>query len=521
MAGKVFLSYAREDLDMVRWEAQTISMLGHEVFLDVDSLRGGQTWPAALLDEIRTADRFILFWSAFSARSDWVAREYTEALAVRTAKCAAGDSTLFLQVIRLDKEALPETLAHIQSIDRSIEERVVLVTDEVQSNFLNGGLADLFKVGTILHMQTATPRTVRVVAQKAEAALLASLQDHPPRLPAESRLPTKFAFPVYRRRGTHRAIIFIPTFLGSRLCHRGQQIWLNYFRLLTGQIRHLAIGTPHVVADEILQLGCGMFLEQMALTTRLLPWPYDWRLSVVDIAYDLARFVEQLLAEEPDCEPVFVGHGQGCNVLRAFATYHRDLWNKARSGEAPVVYVSPIEHGTWAAAEMLLGNSELIEKLGILDLRHSAREVRALFANFPGLLDMLPSTSEADLFDPAWWQGKPNPPQVLQLEQARETRQALQAAIDPGEIVCVVGESASTIQSLRLERGRFVKVGTAQGDGVSPWALGLPSGARIYRARLQASELLDDPLTVRAIADLINHNGTTDLPQHSAPAARK
>jgi hypothetical protein len=69
---KIFLSYAREDLDMVRWEAQTMQMLGHDVFLDVDSLRAGVEWPAALRDEIRAADRFILFWSAFSARSDWL-----------------------------------------------------------------------------------------------------------------------------------------------------------------------------------------------------------------------------------------------------------------------------------------------------------------------------------------------------------------------------------------------------------------------------------------------------------------
>jgi hypothetical protein len=287
--------------------------------------------------------------------------------------------------------------------------------------------------------------------------------------------------------------------------------------LMTGRISRLAIGKPGVVADEVLLLGSQVFVQQLGVTARVMPWPYDWRLSVEDVAADLARRLRDLLNAEPDCELVFVGFGHGCAALRALAAYHGDLWKEARSRGVPVIFVAPHEHGSWAVAEILLGCSDFVNKLGWLDLRHSSKEIHDLFAGFPALLEMLPSSTAEDLFDASWWKDKPCGPRDLALAEARRIRRTILEAIDPAEILCVVGEAKSTLASIRMEDGRPVKVMTPAGDGIAPWALGLVPGVEAYQASRPAGEILGDPLVVRAIGDLIDHGTTSLLPRARVP----
>lgn len=515
MVCKIFLSYAREDLDMVRWEAQTMQMLGHDVFLDVDSLRAGVEWPAALRDEIRAADRFILFWSAFSARSDWVRTEYTAALEVRD----GGQRPLYLQIIRLDREALPEVLASIQVIDRSAEERILLVTDEVHQSYMMQGLAGLLGPRTLIHLQSVTPRTVRVVAQKAEEAVVAAARGGIDQVREAGRLPAHFAFPAYRARERQRKVVFVPGFMGSQLLQNGKRVWLDAFSLVLGGIERLSIGSPRVSAEDLVKVGNAFFMDQVGLTTQVLAWPYDWRLSVADVADQLAMRLRDLLAKEGDSELVFVGFGHGCAVLRALAAFHHDLWHQARSGGAPLVFVAPSEHGTWRAAEVLLNGNQILKTIGLLDLKHSARQIHDLFAGFPAVLEMLPSSPAADLFAPEWWHGKARQPAEFALQQARQTRAALLAAIPPAEILYVVGESATTPAGVVDDAGELRWLKTSEGDGSTPWALGVIPGVRAFRAGMDASEILDNPVAVRAISDLIAHGVTNLLPPH-APAPR-
>ncbi len=515
MVGKIFLSYAREDLDMVQWEAQTMQMLGHDVFLDVNSLRAGVDWPVNLRGEIRSADRFILFWSAFSARSDWVKIEYTAALEVRN----GGQRPLYLQIIRLDREPLPEVLSSIQVIDRSGEERILLVTDEVHQSYLMQGLAGLLGPRTLIHLQSVTPRTVRVVAQKAEEAAATAPGGAIDQGREAGRLPAHFTFPAYRARERRRKVIFVPGFMGSQLRQNGKRIWLDAFSLLLGGMERLSIGSPRVDADGLVNVGNAFFVDQIALTKPVVAWPYDWRLSVADVADQLAVRLRGFLDQERDSEPVFVGFGHGCAVLRALAAFHQELWHQARAGGAPLIFVAPAEHGTWRAAEILLNGSQILNTIGLLDLKHSARQIHDIFAGFPSVLEMLPSSPAGDLFAPGWWLGKSRQPAEFALEQARQTRAALLAAIAPAEILCVVGETAATPAGVALDTDRLRWQVTSEGDGSTPWALGLVPGVRAFRAGMDANQILDNPVAVRAISDLIDHGVTNLLPPH-VPAAR-
>ncbi len=102
---RVFLSYARENLGWAREVARVLRGEGIQVFLDVDSIRAGDVWPKKLLGEVKAADRVRLGWSRFAAQSEWVRREYTEAL-------RKPPGALLIDL--LDETPMPEELRSIQ-----------------------------------------------------------------------------------------------------------------------------------------------------------------------------------------------------------------------------------------------------------------------------------------------------------------------------------------------------------------------------------------------------------------------
>ena len=148
----------------------------------------------------------------------------------------------------------------------------------------------------------------------------------------------------------------------------------------------------------------------------------------------------------------------------------------------------------------------------------------ALRASTDELLDWLKSGwvrtgDPADLFAPEWWRDKARQPAEFALQQARQTRTALLAAIAPAEILCVLGESAHTPAGVTVDADGLRWLNTSEGDGSTPWALGVLPGVRAFRATMDANEILDNPVAVRAISDLIDHGVTNLLPPH-APAPR-
>lgn len=86
---RIFISYSRLDSKVVRAYKLAQIALGNEAFLDVDNLRTGENWRAALARAIDDADVFQLFWSENSANSEHCRYEWDYALRTRCAdkKC--------------------------------------------------------------------------------------------------------------------------------------------------------------------------------------------------------------------------------------------------------------------------------------------------------------------------------------------------------------------------------------------------------------------------------------------------
>lgn len=77
---KIFASYSHRDTEIVMLCRATAEALGDRYLMDVISLRSGEQWDIRLLELIREADVFQLFWSASAAHSKHVENEWTYAL---------------------------------------------------------------------------------------------------------------------------------------------------------------------------------------------------------------------------------------------------------------------------------------------------------------------------------------------------------------------------------------------------------------------------------------------------------
>jgi len=80
---QIFISYSRKDIAFARQLAGDLEKAGYDVWWDLTDLRGGDDWPRVIPAAIESSQYVIVVLSPNSAVSDWVQKEYTQALNLR------------------------------------------------------------------------------------------------------------------------------------------------------------------------------------------------------------------------------------------------------------------------------------------------------------------------------------------------------------------------------------------------------------------------------------------------------
>jgi hypothetical protein len=101
----IFISYSRDDRELVFPVVDVLRASGNHVFVDADNLEYGENWTTCLEDAIQDCERFLLFWSKSSRDSDFVQKEWQWAL--------ENESCTIVPVM-LDSTPLPKELKRIQ-----------------------------------------------------------------------------------------------------------------------------------------------------------------------------------------------------------------------------------------------------------------------------------------------------------------------------------------------------------------------------------------------------------------------
>jgi hypothetical protein len=80
---KIFISYSRKDIDFARKLAGDLESAGYDVWWDITDLRGGDDWVSTLPQAISSSQYVIVVLTPASIESEWVRKEYTQALSLR------------------------------------------------------------------------------------------------------------------------------------------------------------------------------------------------------------------------------------------------------------------------------------------------------------------------------------------------------------------------------------------------------------------------------------------------------
>ena len=80
---QLFISYSRKDIAFARRLAGDLEKAGYTVWWDITDLRGGDDWVRVIPEAIETSDFVIVVLSPDSTVSEWVRKEYTQALSLR------------------------------------------------------------------------------------------------------------------------------------------------------------------------------------------------------------------------------------------------------------------------------------------------------------------------------------------------------------------------------------------------------------------------------------------------------
>jgi pimeloyl-ACP methyl ester carboxylesterase len=331
-----------------------------------------------------------------------------------------------------------------------------------------------------------------------------------------------------KRANLSQPVVYIlPGIMGTHLAEGGSRIWLNVLELAQGRVANLRIANQNVQPQALVRLAYANLVDYLSATHEVIPFPFDWRLSIMDESNRFADALEAKLQETG--QPIrILAHSMGGLVTRAMIAQRPELWERIskRNGSRFVMLGTP-NRGSYQIPRLILGQEKTFRMLAMLDIRNSVKQLLDVIVRFPGVLQLLPMDSDGalDFLDAGTWDKFPNTggkwvkPQEKDLEQARKFHEFLDAGRknlgDWSHILYVAGYGRGAPVAVELAgKNEVTFVGTNQGDGTVPWESGiLPEFGqdRTYYMDVPHGDLANHKESFAAIYDLLNDGLTTRL----------
>lgn len=334
-------------------------------------------------------------------------------------------------------------------------------------------------------------------------------------------------------------VFVLPGIMGSTLEADGDLIWLGKLNLMLGKFGKLEVNRD-VTPKEPFKEYYGELMDLLRETHEVIPFPYDWRHSILKAGEALAKQInakldeiEQRGANMPVC---ILAHSLGGLVARAMIARKPEVWRRmaAHNGGRLIMLGTP-NGGSYEIVRLLTGYATTLQQLTLLDFTRNWNHLLEIIVRFPGVLELLPIENNYQYFGMDIWEEfwkhdddiklmKPPMPDRDELQQARRTWETILAApLDPERTLYVAGQAKETPIAWRLEteidpehlqqdRHMIVFEATARGDGKVPWDTGIPQNIKTwYLPEVEHGDLPAHEEAFPAYLELLQSGATARL----------
>lgn len=328
-------------------------------------------------------------------------------------------------------------------------------------------------------------------------------------------------------------LVLVPDSMASDLwdADTGSMLWPSAELIARGELARLSVATR--VTAELSTKIYRELVESLAFSYEVERFPYDWRQSLLSTASNLAVKLQELRDKNPDRAIHILAHGAGALLVERAMASDSSLWRALRNAGTRVLFAGAMLRGSYATAHALLGKTQFVRSLALLDPRGDLQSVVDILAAWPGFLDLLPAPDFASArlgahLHVAWADWKANNQDrwfgdeigvVLTEETLREHAQLWQAGPSVEflrDVTFVVGRARLTPLGIELRPVGSNQVTalsfTGSGDGVVPWSAGIPQPLLANNTWVMPAEhadLTSSPDHFPALLDLLR-SGRTD-----------
>ena len=336
--------------------------------------------------------------------------------------------------------------------------------------------------------------------------------------------------------GKAPTVYVLPGTMGSHLETRkrpdgkGDRVWLQYSELMFGGIELLNAEADNVWPESPIDDYYGDLIAFLEGSHEIVPYPYDWRRSVLEEGLRLGQDISKKIDETS--QPIrIVAHSMGGLVVRAMISLMPDVWRQVseRPGSRFVMLGTP-NLGSYAIPRVLIGQDKTIRQLETLDITNNMKEVLEIVSRLPGVLELLPAGEKDQFFEAQTWAELHKAygqdwlrPRKSDLRRAKSTwAKILESPIDNHRMAYIAGKADATVASIRIDNSahgpdRIKFMATRNGDGRVPWATGIPAGMKPWYMDVEHGDLANHAPSFPAILDILE-TGKTDLLSQSPPA---
>lgn len=335
-------------------------------------------------------------------------------------------------------------------------------------------------------------------------------------------------------------IVFVlPGIMGSTLEVDGDTIWLDKLDLMRGEFGELDI-SKDVIPKEPFEDYYGDLIDRLRETHEVVPFPYDWRRSLLAAGKTLAKKINRKLDEielRGTNQPLrILAHSMGGLVARAMIAKRPKVWQRMTAHEgARLIMLGTPNGGSYEIVRLMTGYASTLQQLALLDFTRNWKELLRIIVRFPGVLELLPIDNDYEYFREEIWRelqqqdddmrdpDSPLPSRDELLQARRTWERILATPLDPGRTLYVAGQACQTpiawraeiehsIEHLWREHRRIVFEATARGDGKVPWDTGIPPNIRTwYLADVEHGDLPAHEEAFPAYLELLQNGTTTRL----------